>query len=236
MAALNQRRGRDDGEKTGIAQQRARAGQRRARGLGLVQRLQPEADEGAERRHPGNDPDQVFGGDEIDQQPAAQRADHEGRRPPQPQRPVIEAVTRHASQRIGVGQRHHRRPHACGGREHQEYRQRLMQCADHREPERGQKSRGDQRGAQRLVLVDQSGDERQDREPRHRRHRRDDADPRRVNPDRLQPDREKRQLRPEQAEHRAIKQRQPRRESLRACRGKRWGLVILPASIQLRFA
>ena len=181
--------------------------------LRTVQRPKPEARDGAEPGHAGNDPDQMPGRDEIDQQPACQRADDEGRRAPQPQRPVIEAVPRHAAQRIGVRQRHHRRPHAGGDGEGEEYQQRLMLGADHRESERGRKGRDDHRAAQRLTPFGQAGHERQDRKSRHGRHRRDDPDPRGIDPDRLQPHREERQIGAAEPEQRAVKQRQPRRES-----------------------
>ena len=57
-----------------------------------------------------------------------------------------------------------------------------------------------------------------------------------VDADRLQPHRKKRQMRADEAEQRAVKQRQPRRESLRPQLAKRWGFVSRTASIQLRFA
>jgi hypothetical protein len=111
MAALDQRCRDNDGEKAGLAQQGARAVQRRRSGLWAVQGLKAEADDGAEPRYGSNDPDQVLCRDDIDQQPAGQRSCDERRRAPQPQRPVVQAVARHASQRIGVRQRHRRRPH-----------------------------------------------------------------------------------------------------------------------------
>ena len=116
MAALDQRRRHDDGEKAAVAQQRARAAGARAGRPGVVQRLQREAGQRPERGRAGDDPDQVSGGDEVDQQPADQRADDEGGRAPQPQRSVVEAIALHAPQRIGVRQRHHRRPQAAGQR------------------------------------------------------------------------------------------------------------------------
>ena len=165
------------------------------------------------------------GRDDIDQQPAGQRAHDEGRRAPQPQRPVIEAVARHAAQRIGVGQRHHRRPHAGGDGKGQEHRSGRCWVPIDGKPERGQQRPSTiMRAAQRLAPFGEAGHERQDREPRHRRNRRDDPDPRRVDPDRLQPHREERQMGADQAEQRAVKQRQPRRESLGPPRADAMGI------------
>ena len=45
-----------------------------------------------------------------------------------------------------------------------------------------------------------------------------------VDPDRLQPHREERQMGADQAEQRAVKQRQPRRESLRRVSGEAMGI------------
>ena len=131
VAALDQRRRQDDGEKAGVAQQRAAPGDA-GRG-GLCRPSSGEARGSRAAPSPaiaGNDPDQMPGCDEVDQQPACQRADDEGRRAPQPQRSVIEAVPRHAAQRIGIGQRHHRRPHAGGDGKGEEHRQRLMLGAE----------------------------------------------------------------------------------------------------------
>src|SRR5690349_4724126 len=52
MAALDQRRGQDDGEKAWVAQQRARALMRGGTSLQRTERLQPEADQRAEPGHP----------------------------------------------------------------------------------------------------------------------------------------------------------------------------------------
>ena len=102
VAALNQRRRHDDRQETGIAQQGAGAVVRGRGGRWMAERLKSEADERPEPRHRRDHPDQMLGRDDIDQQPAGQRAHHERRRAPQPQRPVFEAITRHASQRVGV--------------------------------------------------------------------------------------------------------------------------------------
>ena len=213
MAALDQRRGGDDGEKAGIAQQPRAAMRRRRRRLRTVQRLQPETDERAEHRHRRDHPDQVLGRDHVDQEPAGQRARHERRRAPQPQRPVIQPVARHAAQRIGVGQRHHRRPQAGGGGKDQEYRERLVLGPDQRKADCGRKGRKPHPAAQGLAPFGKARQERQHRETRHRGHRRNDTDPRRIDPDRPQPHREKRQMGADEAEQRAVKQRQPGGES-----------------------
>ena len=60
----------------------------------------------AERCDRRDHPDQVLGRDDTDQQPAHQRAGHERRRAPQPQRPVVQA--RSAPRRAA-----HRRPSAA---------------------------------------------------------------------------------------------------------------------------
>jgi hypothetical protein len=138
---------------------------------------------------------------------------NERRRTPQPQRPIVQAVARYASQRIGVGERPRRRPHTGGGRKGEEHQDRLMLGSDHRKAERGRKG-GDNHGtAYRLTPFGKAGHERQNREPRHRRNCRDDPDPRRVDSNRLQPYREKRQVGAQEAKQRGVKQRQPRRES-----------------------
>ena len=95
----------------------------------------------------------------------------------------------------------------------QEYRERLVLGSDQRQPERGRKRRHDQGAAQRLAPFGKAGDERQRRKPRHRGDGRNNTDPRRVDPDRLQPHREERQMGADEAEQRAVKQRQPRGES-----------------------
>jgi len=51
------------------------------------------------------------------------------------------------------------------------------------------------------------------RETRHRGHGRDHPDPGCIDADRFQPDREERQVRADEAEARAVDQRQPGRES-----------------------
>ena len=88
-----------------------------------------------------------------------------------------------------------------------------MLGSDHRKTKRGHERRDDHGDAQRPVPFGKAGYQWQNREPRHRRNCRDDSDPRRVNPDRLQPHREKRQLRAREAKHCSVEQRQPRRES-----------------------
>ena len=88
-----------------------------------------------------------------------------------------------------------------------------MLGAENRKPERGHDACDDDGAAQRLPLFGKARHEWQEREPRHRRDRRDDPDPERVDPDRLQPHREKRQMGPHHAKHRAVEQRQPCRES-----------------------
>ena len=185
------------------------------RRFGPFQRLQPEAGDGAERGHRCDHPDQVPCRDDVDQQPADQRADHEGRRAPQPHRPVVEPEARHAAQRIGVRQRQHRRPQRAGGGIGQQHHQRQVLGADHGKAERGRKGGHGQRPAQRIAPVGRARDERQHREPGQRGHRGNDADPRRIDADRLQPDREKRQVGTHRSERRAIEQRQPASESLR---------------------
>ena len=72
----------------------------------------------------------------------------------------------------------------------------------------------------RLTAFGKAGHERQYREPGDGRYRRDDPDPRRVDPDRLQPHREERQIGAAEAEHRGVKQRQSHRELLG--HGLRW--------------
>ena len=128
-----------------IAQQGAARRARRPQAVWPVQRLQPEAGNGAERRHRCDDPDQVPGRDDIDQQSADQRADHEGRRAPQPQRSVIQAIARHAAERIGVRQRHHRGPQAAGRGIGEQHRERQILRADHGKAECGRERRHDQR-------------------------------------------------------------------------------------------
>ena len=157
VAALNQRRADDDGEKAGITQQRARAVRRRRRRLRMVQPpARPRLASAPSPATDGDDPDQVPRRDDVDQEPAGQRADDEGRRPPQPQRPVIEPVTRHAAQRIGVRQRHHRRPHARRGGVGDKHQKRPMLGADDAKSERGGKGRDDDGAAQRPDAVRQA--------------------------------------------------------------------------------
>jgi len=120
--------------KPGVAQQGAGPMVDIRCGFWRAQRLKAKADEGAKRCHRYDDPDQVLGGDDIDQQPASQRACHERCRAPQPQRSVIEAMARHASQGIGIGQRHHRRPQAAGDGVGEKYQHRLMLGAENGNP------------------------------------------------------------------------------------------------------
>jgi hypothetical protein len=147
VAALDQRRRHDDGEKAGLTQQRARTSGPGRGSLCRVLWPKSEAGDGAEPGHACNHPDQVPRRDNIHQQPASQCSHDEGGRAPQPQRPVIEAVPRHAAQRIGIRQRHHRRPHAGGGGEGEEYRQRLMLDSYNRKSKRGHNSRDDYHAA-----------------------------------------------------------------------------------------
>ncbi len=205
MAALNEGRRHDDGEKTGVAQQGAGPMVDIYKRFWRAQRLKAEADEGAKRCHRCDDPDQVFGSDDIDQQPASQRACHERCRAPQPQRSVIEAMARHASQGIGIGQRHHRRPQAAGDGVGEKYQHRLMLGAENGKPERRRKGRYHDSAAERMAPFGESGHKGQNGEARHRRDRRDDPDPESIDPDRLQPNREKRQMGAHHTEHRAVK-------------------------------
>jgi hypothetical protein len=82
MAALNQSRRHDDDEKIWLAEQHPSAGRRGRGGLGLLQWAEPQTDRGGEHGCGGNDPDQVPGGDDVDQDTAGQRADHKRRRAP----------------------------------------------------------------------------------------------------------------------------------------------------------
>ena len=67
MAALDQRRGHDDGEKAGVAEQRAGVALRQVRLFETVKRRQTETGKGAQPGHRGDDPNQVFWRDHIDQ-------------------------------------------------------------------------------------------------------------------------------------------------------------------------
>jgi hypothetical protein len=67
--------------------------------------------------------------------------------------------------------------------------------------------------AQGLAPFRKAGHQRKHRKPGHRGDGRDQPYPKRINPDRLQPDREKRQVGAGHAEQRAVKQRHPRRET-----------------------
>ncbi len=163
-------------------------------------------------RHRRDDPDQVPGRDDVDQHAAGQCPHHEGRRAPQPQRPVIQAVARHAAERIGVRQRHHRRPQRAGDGIDEKHGERQMLGADHGKAERGRERSHDQRAAQRVALFRSTGHEGKNREPRHRGNGADDPDPPCIDADRLQPDREKRQMGADHPEGRAVEQRQPGRE------------------------
>ncbi len=205
MAALNERRRGDDGQKTRLAQQGVRAVARHRCRLRMVQPREPEADDGAEPGHGCDHPDQLRRGDHVGQKSADQRSHHERRRTPQPQRPIIETVARHAAQGIGVRQRYHRRPHTGGCRVGEKYQQRPMLGSDHQKPERSGKGCGDHGTAQRVTPFGEAGHERQNCEPGHRGNGGDDADPRRVDPDRLEPHREERQMGADQSEQRAVK-------------------------------
>ena len=236
VAALDQRRRCDDGEKAGIAQQRRAAVRRRRGRLWAVQRLQPEAGQRAEQRHRRDHPDQMLGRDHVDQQPAGQRAHHERRRAPQPERPVIQAVARHAAQRIGVRQRRHRRPQAGGDGNDQEDRERLGLGSDQRKAERGGKRRNHHAAAQRLSALGKPGEERQHREPRHRGDGRNDTDPGcvdRRSPSAI-PGRTADGFRPGRTACRKTAPAAPRIAWRHL--EMRWGFVIRSASIQLRFA
>jgi hypothetical protein len=145
--------------------------------------------------------------------PASQRAQDKGHRPPQPQRPVIEAVSRYATQRIGIRQRHHWCPDTGRGRKGEEHSERLMLHPHHDKPERRREGRRDHRAAHRPLRFRKACDERQQCEARHGGRRGDHPDPRGINPDRLQPNREERQIGAAQTERRAVKQPQPNRES-----------------------
>ena len=69
------------GDEAAVAQQRTGAAGVRAEPSWLVQRLQREARQRAERGGAGNDPDQIPGGDEVEQHPADQRADTKAAEP-----------------------------------------------------------------------------------------------------------------------------------------------------------
>jgi len=137
--------------------------------------------------------------------PQISAPDHEGGRAPQPQWSVIETVARHSAQRIGVGQRNHRRPQAGGGRVDQEYQHGPLLGTDGGKADGGRKRGDDQRSPQRIAPFGQAGDERQGGKSRQRRHCGNNTDPRRVDPDGLQPHREKRQLGAPQSKQRAVK-------------------------------
>jgi hypothetical protein len=82
--------------------------------------------------------------------------------------------------------------------------------------------RGDDDGrAQGLAAFRKARHQRKDREPGHRGDRRDETYPKRIDPDRLQPYREKRQVGAGHPEQRGVKQRHPGRETagciLRSC-------------------
>ena len=213
MAALDQRRGEDDGEEAAIAQQPARAMMRRWRGLDGAERLQPETHQRAERGHADDEPDQVSGRDDIEQLTAGQRGGDEGRRAPQPQRSVFETVLGDAAQRIGVDQGHHRRPQAAGRGIGDQDQERQMLRADDGKPDRGRKRRDHDGAAQRVTPLGKAGDEGQHGEARHRGNGGDDADPGRIDADRLQPHREVRQMGADQPEAGGIDQRQRASES-----------------------
>jgi len=87
---------------------------------------------------------------------------------------------------------------------------------DEREPDRGANPHHDDAAAERLVPFRKARHEWQRRETRHRGHGRDHPDPGCIDADRFQPDREERQVRADEAEARAVDQRQPGRESLEA--------------------
>ena len=202
-------------DEAAVAQQRARAAGDRAGGPGVVQRLQREAGQRPDRGGAGDDPDQVSGGDEVEQHPADQRAEDEGGRAPQPQRSVVEAIALHAPQRIGIRQRHHGRPQAAGQGVDQEHQHRQMLGAQDEKAQGGGKGGHDDAAAQGLTPFRKARHQRQHRKSGHRGNGRDQPYPKRIDPDRLQPDREKRQMGAGHAEQRAVEQRHPRRELLR---------------------
>lgn len=201
--------------RNGIAQQLWRTGCVRDGGYRAAQRPQGQADQRTEHRHGRDDPDQVDLRDIAQQEATHQRADREGGRAPQPQRSIAEAELLDAAQRIGVGERHHRRPDTTRQRIDREQHERLVLGADHGKAERGRCSRSDDRAAQHLTPFRHCCDQRQHGEARHRRHRRDDADPGGIDADRLHPHREKRQVNPGHAEQRGIECRKAARRSPR---------------------
>ena len=135
----------------------------------------------------------------------------EGRRAPQPQRSVIEAIARHAAQRIGVRQRHHRRPQAAGHGVDQEAPAAAdAGCRSRKSPSAVAKRGHDDAAAQGLSAVPQAPVTNGSTVNRVTGGTaRDHPYPKCIDPDRLQPDREKRQMGADHAEHRAVKQRQP---------------------------
>ena len=151
MAALDQRRRHDNSDKAAVAQQRACAAGARAGGPGVVQRLQREAGQRPECGGACDDPDQISGGDQVEQRPADQCAEDEGGRTPQPQRSVIEAIAFHAPQRVGICQRHHGRPQAARQGVDQEHQHRQMLGAQDEKAQGGGKGGHDDAAAQGLA-------------------------------------------------------------------------------------
>ena len=155
-----------------------------------------ERDRGDHRKHQrrDNQPDQPARREPLQHQTRRHISGDEGRRSPQPHRAIGSAARSEPAQRIGVGQRQHRRKRHRGDREHQENRHRALHQTDdghgqHRH-DRGQHDCGLKRAAPvGLMCYQRCGDD-----SHHHRHGNDKADGLRVEPPRLQPKREKRQL------------------------------------------
>ncbi|MGY4416380.1 hypothetical protein ACVWW4_008116 [Bradyrhizobium sp. LB7.1] len=201
VTALDQRGRNDDGPEAGIVQQRL-AGARRCRpSPDIVERLQEKAGGDRNNGPSDDDPDQIARRDVVDEIAAGERAGGECCRAPQPHRSVVEPVTGDTAQRIGVGQRGRRRPHHAGQRVDQEQRQRLSLQADGCKSDRRREHGHHDAGANGMSLFGKGRDLRQRGEARDRRQRVDEADPGRVDADRLQPDRKERQMRTRHREH-----------------------------------
>ena len=80
-------------------------------------------------------------GDEIEQDAGAEAAGNEGRRAPQPHRAIAAPCAAQAAQRIGVGQRHHRRVEGGGERESRHDGERPVGKPDRAVPNDGRRRR-----------------------------------------------------------------------------------------------
>ena len=106
VAALDQRRRHDDGEKAAVAQQRARAAGDRGGPSWCRPAAAARGWPARRARRAGDDPDQVSGGDHVEQHAADQRA--EPRRRPSPTAATARSSGRSASRRAA-----HRHPSAA---------------------------------------------------------------------------------------------------------------------------